>query len=361
VASISLGRIDKVYAAGAAAVRDVSLEIADGELLVLLGPSGSGKSTLLRIIAGLEAPTSGRIVMNGADVTDSPPQSRDVAMVFQSYALYPHKTGRENLMFGLQMRRVPAADIAARVQRVAGSLGLVPLLDRRPAQLSGGERQRVALGRAVVREPRAFLLDEPLSNLDPRLRVSTRTELALLHRRLGTTMVYVTHDQEEAMTLGTRVAVMRDGALEQVGPPMEIFRRPSNTFVAEFVGTPSMNLLSCECAREGHEWVVSCGGTTLPVEADARLESADRIVLGVRPHDVSVVAPNDGHLSGRVEVRQSLGSAMVLHVRPEMMPDVLMRVLVSGDETVGEGQAIGLRVRTDRLHYFSATDGQRLD
>jgi multiple sugar transport system ATP-binding protein len=361
VASISLIRIEKIYAAGAAAVRDVSLEIGDGELLVLLGPSGSGKSTLLRMIAGLEAPTSGRIAMNGADVTASPPQSRDVAMVFQSYALYPHKTVRENLMFGLQMRRVPAADITARVQRVAGSLGLTPLLDRRPAQLSGGERQRVALGRAVVREPQAFLLDEPLSNLDPRLRVSTRTELALLHRRLGTTMVYVTHDQEEAMTLGTRVAVMRDGALEQVGPPMEIFRRPSNTFVAEFVGTPAMNLLACEAALDRHEWLIRCGGAILRIEPQTQPRVAGRMIVGLRPHDISVVSSSEAHLSGRVEVRQSLGSAVVLHVRPEQMPDVLVRVLVSGDETVDEGQAIGLRFRTDRLHCFSATDGRRLD
>jgi ABC-type sugar transport system ATPase subunit len=360
VASIALTRIEKVYAAGAAAVRDISLEIGDGELLVLLGPSGCGKSTLLRLIAGLETPTSGRIAMNGEDVTDSPPQSRDVAMVFQSYALYPHKTVRENLMFGLQMRRVPVAEIAARVQRVAESLGLVPLLDRRPAQISGGERQRVALGRAVVREPQAFLLDEPLSNLDPRLRVSTRTELALLHRRLGTTMVYVTHDQEEAMTLGTRVAVMRDGALEHVGPPMEIFRRPSNTFVAEFVGTPAMNLVSCESAVAGDEWLITCGAATLRVEPLARLDGASRMIMGVRPHDISVVSPEEAHLSGRVEVRQSLGSAVVLHVRPEGMPDVLLRVLVSGDETIDEGETIGLRLRTDRLHYFSATDGRRL-
>src|SRR5215212_9035928 len=245
MASIALNDVTRRFASGVAAVRDLQLEIADGELLVLVGPSGSGKSTVLRLIAGLETPTSGRILIDGLDVTDVPPQRRDLAMVFQSYALYPHKTVRENLAFGLHMRRMDAAQIAQRVHDVATALEIEALLDRRPAALSGGQRQRVALGRAIVRSPKAFLLDEPLSNLDPLLRIETRAELALLHRRLAATMVYVTHDQEEAMTLGARIAVMRDGVLEQVAAPMDLYDRPANTFVAGFIGSPAMNIWRC--------------------------------------------------------------------------------------------------------------------
>jgi ABC-type sugar transport system ATPase subunit len=360
MASVSLERVGKTYPGGFSAVRDVSLEIADGELLVLLGPSGSGKSTLLRLIAGLGTPTSGRIALDGVDVTDVPPQERDLAMVFQSYALYPHKTVRENLMFGLRMRRVPPTTIAERVHKVAAALGIEPLLDRRPAQLSGGERQRVALGRAVVREPRAFLLDEPLSNLDPRLRVSTRTELALLHRRLGATMIYVTHDQEEALTLGTRIAVMRGGAIEQVGAPMDIFRQPSNTFVAEFIGTPAMNLVICDAKAVGSQLALTCGAFTLQTEAGHLAAAAPQLIVGVRPHDIALVSHEDAHVIGRVEVRQSLGSAVVLHVRPDGMPDALLRALVSAESGVEESAAVGLRFRTDRLYYFAATDGRRV-
>src|SRR5215213_7980535 len=232
MASISLRHVSKAYANGHVAVRDLSLEVADGELLVLLGPSGSGKSTVLRLVAGLETPGSGQILIAGQDVTAVPPQHRDLAMVFQSYALYPHKSVRDNLAFGLRVRHVAADQIAARVAAAAAALGIDALLDRKPAQLSGGQRQRVALGRAIVRQPKAFLLDEPLSNLDPLLRVATRTELGLLHRRLGATMVYVTHDQEEAMTLGSRIAVMRDGAIEQVAPPLTAFQHPATSFVA---------------------------------------------------------------------------------------------------------------------------------
>src|SRR5712671_6151177 len=228
MAKIQLSHVDKRYPNGFIASRDLSLEIADGELLVLVGPSGSGKSTVLRMMAGLEQVTGGTIRIGERDVTDLPPQQRDIAMVFQNYALYPHMTVRENLGFGLMMRKQPKALIGERVQAVASSLGLDALLDRKPAQLSGGQRQRVALGRAIVREPLAFLFDEPLSNLDAQLRVETRAELARLHRRLGATMVYVTHDQVEAMTLGTRVAVLKDGMLQQVAPPMELYRQPRN-------------------------------------------------------------------------------------------------------------------------------------
>jgi multiple sugar transport system ATP-binding protein len=228
VASITLKEVGKTYPNGPAAVRDFTLEIADGELVVLVGPSGCGKSTVLRLIAGLETPTSGQILIDGRDITDVPPQRRDLAMVFQNYALYPHKSVRENLAFGLRVRHVDPRDVDTRVLATADALGLEGLLDRKPAQLSGGQRQRVALGRAIVREPKAFLLDEPLSNLDPLLRVGTRAELALLHRRLRSTMIYVTHDQEEAMTLGTRVAVMRDGIIEQVAPALRSWHDSSD-------------------------------------------------------------------------------------------------------------------------------------
>src|SRR5687768_17361203 len=287
MASIALDHVDKTYPNGHVAARDLNLVIGHGELLVLVGPSGSGKSTVLRLIAGLEGPTSGRILIDGEDVTAVPPERRDLAMVFQSYALYPHKSVRENLAFGLQVRKVPAPDIRERVQRVAATLGIESFLDRKPAQLSGGQRQRVALGRAIVREPRAFLLDEPLSNLDPILRVATRTELALLHRRLGVTMVYVTHDQEEAMTLGTRVAVMRDGIIEQVAAAHDVFRRPANSFVARFVGSPAMNLWRCAPAfAQGAPPAASAMCSNLVEPRYFSAAEGSTLVVGVRPHDI---------------------------------------------------------------------------
>jgi multiple sugar transport system ATP-binding protein len=338
MASVTLERLQKTYPNGYVAVAGISIEISDGELLVLVGPSGSGKSTVLRLIAGLDAPTAGRVKLGGHDVTALPPQDRDLAMVFQSYALYPHKTVRENLMFGLRMRRLPAAVSAERVQKAAAALGIEGLLDRRPAQLSGGERQRVALGRAMVREPRAFLLDEPLSNLDPRLRASTRAELALLHRRLNATMIYVTHDQEEAVTLGNRIAVMRQGAVEQVGPPMEVYHQPANTFVAEFIGAPAMNLLpqgTFAWQREG-------------------------AIAGIRPHDVELVPAEAADETGRVEVIEPLGSAQLLHVRLNPRPGLLVRVVVSSDARIDVGASVAVRLRRDRLHLFDAATGRTL-
>jgi multiple sugar transport system ATP-binding protein len=238
MASVRLEGIGKTYPNGHVAARGLDLEIQDGEFMVLVGPSGCGKSTALRMIAGLETPTEGRVLIGDKDVTMLPPQERDIAMVFQSYALYPHMTVRQNLAFGLRMRGAGREVTDRRVDEAARALALEAVLGRKPAQLSGGQRQRVALGRAIVREPKVFLFDEPLSNLDAKLRVETRAELARLHRRLGATVVYVTHDQEEAMTLGSRVAVMRDGFLQQVAPPMELYRRPANQFVAGFVGSP---------------------------------------------------------------------------------------------------------------------------
>jgi ABC-type sugar transport system ATPase subunit len=358
MASIQLDHVEKRFGARRV-VRDFTLDIADGELLVLVGPSGSGKSTVLRLIAGLESPDEGRIRIGGDDVTGEPPQRRDLAMVFQQYALYPHMTVRDNLLFGLRTRHVPEAEAASRVDNVARSLGIDALLDRRPAQLSGGERQRVALGRAVVREPRAFLLDEPLSNLDPRRRGSTRAELALLHRRLATTMVYVTHDQEEAMTLGSRVAVMQEGALVQVAPPMDLYTAPANQFVGEFMGSPAMNLIECTTSRREGTAILTRG--PLMVTAPSITNPLPgTVLLGVRPQDIAVRAPDGSGTCGQVVVAEALGSASLLHVAVEGIAPQLIRVLVPDDSSVIREGCVALHVRADRLHVFDSNTGERL-
>src|SRR4051795_10975823 len=251
VSGIRLENVSKVYPNGVCAVEDISLEINEGEFVVLVGPSGCGKTTLLRMLAGLEEITAGTAFIGDVDVTDKPPQKRDIAMVFQNYALYPHMTVRDNLAYGLKQRKTDRQEIARRVDEAARMLGLGELLRRKPAALSGGQKQRVAMGRALVREPKAFLMDEPLSNLDAKLRVAMRAELAKLHERLRVTTVYVTHDQVEAMTLGQRVAVLRDGVLQQVDTPQILFRRPANLFVAAFIGSPSMNLVDATLVRDG--------------------------------------------------------------------------------------------------------------
>ena len=280
MAAIRIERVSKIFPGGVRALDDVSLDIADAEFMVLVGPSGCGKSTLLRSLAGLEDIDGGRIWLGDDDVTDLGPQDRDMAMVFQNYALYPHKTVYENLEFGLRMRKVNATERATRVREVATTLGLEPLLDRKPQALSGGQRQRVAMGRAIVRQPQAFLMDEPLSNLDAKLRVTMRAELSKLHQRFGVTTVYVTHDQVEAMTLGTRVAVMRDGVIQQCDAPKALFDRPTNLFVAAFIGSPSMNLVAGTC-RDGS---VSAGGWVLPIDSPHRGE----VIVGLRPTDFSL-------------------------------------------------------------------------
>jgi ABC-type sugar transport system ATPase subunit len=348
MATISLESVEKRFG-GRVAVRSVSLEIPDGELMVLVGPSGSGKSTVLRLIAGLEEPTSGRVSIGGRDVTGLPPQLRDLAMVFQSYALYPHLSVRDNLSFGLRMRKVPPADIERRIVHAATLLGIESLLDLKPSQLSGGQRQRVALGRAIVREPRAFLLDEPLSNLDPALRLETRAQLALLHRRLAATMVHVTHDQEEAMTLGTAIAIMRDGAVEQTGTPMAVFDRPASTFVAQFLGSPAMNLVSGLVAPPLARSVPSPGGN------DA--------LFGIRPHDIAVGSPDDpeADVRGQVEAVESLGSTRTVHVAATGPERSVIRVVVPGDMRIAPEEAVGLRFRRDRVHVFDGRTGRRLN
>jgi multiple sugar transport system ATP-binding protein len=360
VASITLDQVSKTYPNGQTAARDLTVEVADGELLVLVGPSGSGKSTVLRLVAGLELPTAGRILIDGRDVTAVPPQRRDLAMVFQSYALYPHKSVRENLAFGLRVRRVGAAEIETRVRQAAATLGIAGLLDRKPAQLSGGQRQRVALGRAIVREPKAFLLDEPLSNLDPLLRVATRTELGLLHRRLAATMVYVTHDQEEAMTLGTRVAVMRDGAIEQIGPALALFRRPANTFVAGFVGSPAMNLWRGACRRlDGRARIASAVCSIDLDEPGSSVPDGAELVVGVRPHDIDLTSNGDG--TGCVEIVEPLGPVTLVHLRVAGLPGEFLRVIVASDATIGVDDQVRFRIRRDRLHLFDGRTRRRLN
>jgi multiple sugar transport system ATP-binding protein len=338
MASVRLAGVEKVYPNGHVAARGLELEIADGELMVLVGPSGCGKSTALRMIAGLETPTAGQVLIGDRDVTALPPQERDIAMVFQSYALYPHMTVRGNLAFGLRMRGATPAAIAERVGKAAQALGLDQVLERKPSQLSGGQRQRVALGRAMVRDPLVFLFDEPLSNLDAKLRVETRAELARLHRRLKATIVYVTHDQEEALTLGSRVTVMRDGIVEQVAPPMEVYRRPASVFVAGFVGSPAMNFLPGELAGRG-----------------------DGAMLGVRPHDVTLVARGAGDTDARVDVVEPRGSELLVHLKLGTAgAGDEVRVIAPPDAAVPVESVVGLRWIRERLHWFDRETGKRV-
>jgi ABC-type sugar transport system ATPase subunit len=356
---LRLAGVEKTYPGGYVAVAGIDLDVAEGEMLVLLGPSGCGKSTLLRMIAGIEIPTAGRILIDGNDVSDKPPQQRDVAMVFQNYALYPHMTVRENLAFGLRMRGVAAPVIAARVAEVAASLGLEPLLARRPSQLSGGQRQRVALGRAIARQPRVFLLDEPLSNLDVQLRVTTRMELARLHRGLSVPMVYVTHDQEEAMTLGDRIAVMQAGKLLQVGAPLQIYERPRTQFVGGFVGSPRMNFLPGQLAAPagGRVRLEAMGvGFDLPLGDGATLPRD--VVTGVRPEDLEIVPLAAADWQVRADVVEPLGRETLVHAIAGA--DTELRVLAPAATAITPGMALGLRARRERLHLFDATTLERL-
>ena len=303
---IALDRVTKVFDNGFTAVNDISLTVGDGEFIVLVGPSGCGKSTLLRMIAGLEEVTAGTISIGGTDVTELAPRHRDIAMVFQNYALYPHMDVRKNLGYGLRVRKTPKAEVDRRVEEVAKLLGLDALLDRKPAALSGGQRQRVAMGRAIVREPAAFLMDEPLSNLDAKLRVGMRTELSRLHERLGVTTIYVTHDQVEAMTLGQRVAVMRDGVIQQVASPQELYARPQNLFVAAFIGSPAMNLVHATVAGDR----VRFAGLELPLGARRPARDGE-VILGIRPEafeDVSLADPELPAFDVEALVLEELGS-----------------------------------------------------
>jgi len=322
-----------------------SLDIADGEFLVLVGPSGCGKSTLLRIVAGLIEPTTGEIAIDGCVVNDLEPRERDVAMVFQNYALYPHMSVRKNLAFPLKLAGVPGADISTRVGETAALLGLTELLERKPGTLSGGQMQRVALGRALIRSPRVFLFDEPLSNLDAKLRAEMRAEIARLHERLGITTLYVTHDQAEAMTMGSRVCVLEGGRIQQVGTPMEVFERPQTAFVASFIGSPPMNLVRGRV--EGGRFRAGA----LDVPGPAAVEG--EVVLGVRPHQVS---PGDDFALS-IDHVEELGSQTLLHAKVDGQPFLISR---EGHAPAPPGQEVGITLSPEDLHWFDAESGQRL-
>jgi multiple sugar transport system ATP-binding protein len=338
-------------------LREIDLTVEPGECLVLLGPSGCGKTTLLRLLAGLEAVESGRIFIGERMVNDVAPSARDVAMVFQNYALYPHFTVYENVAFPLRARRVDQAEVDRRVREAAGRLELSSLLDRRPAQLSGGQQQRVALARAIVRNPVVYLMDEPLSNLDAQLRAQTRAELKRLQRDLGTTTIYVTHDQAEAMTLGDRVALLRAGALEQVGPPLELYRRPANRFVATFLGSPAINLWP---ATPGGDGAVRAAGVEIPVRGTLReaLGKAARLEVGVRPEDVSVgERPSAGAAEARVLVAEPMGNETIVTLEREGARIVAR---AAADLSSEPGSTLWFAPVAERALFFDAETGRRL-
>jgi multiple sugar transport system ATP-binding protein len=358
MARVTLDRLRKVYPNGFVGVDDATFDIADGELLVLVGPSGCGKSTLLRMIAGLETITSGELRIGDRLVNDLPPKERDIAMVFQSYALYPHMTVAENLGFALKLRGMSKPDIAARVSEAAAMLELDKLLDRKPAALSGGQRQRVALGRSLVRHPQVFLLDEPLSNLDAKLRSGMRVEIARLHRKLGATMVYVTHDQIEAMTLGQRIVVLRDGRIQQIDTPMALYRRPANLFVATFLGSPAMNVLRGRLVDEGGFALELGGGARVRLPASLPAAWTGReLALGIRPEHLQPAEPTAG-FKAEVEVVERVGSETYVNLRHGSH---LLVARMAADVLVEPGQSLSLRPDPGALHFFDAASGERLE
>ena len=353
MAGVEYDNVWKQFAAqadSAAAVRGLSLDIADRELLVLLGPSGCGKTTALRMLAGLEEPDSGDIRIGGKSVVGLEPKDRDVALVFQSYALYPHFSARDNIRYPLRVRGLSKAEQEAKVDRVAEMLGIGHLLPRRPGQLSGGEQQRVALARAIVREPRVFLMDEPLSNLDAKLRVHTRTELKTLQRELGTTMVFVTHDQAEAMSLAQRIAVLNAGELQQIGTPDEVYDHPANVFVAEFIGSPPMNLLAA--TRDGDELVVADGWRLPAPRRDGSSGAADgELIVGLRPEGVQIVA--DGHPAEVIAV-EPFGSEVIIDVR---VAGEALKVRAAPNVRPDPGSTVGLRADPAAVRVFDRSTG----
>jgi ABC-type sugar transport system ATPase subunit len=353
MAELGLRKVTRVFRNGVRAVDGVSLDIADGRFAVLVGPSGCGKSTTLRMVAGLEPVDAGEVLIGGRRVNDVPPQRRDVAFVFQNYALYPHMTVAANLGFGLKMRRVARSEIQRRVEETSRILGLEHMLGRYPAQLSGGERQRVALGRATVRDPSVFLLDEPLSNLDAQLRSEMRLELVKLQRRLEATFVFVTHDQVEAMTLADVLAVMRSGVIQQVGPPEEVYARPANTFVAGFIGSPKMNLIAGALAPDGSGPVFSAGDLRLAVRgADGH---SGPVVLGLRPEHMRV--DPDGEIDLRVDVVESLGGQKFVFGTAD---GVELAAGIDPRLHPLEGERLRLSIADGALHFFDAASGARL-
>ena len=386
MAEITLEQLTKVYGDGTRAVSDLDLEIEDGEFVVLVGPSGCGKTSALRMVAGLEPISSGRVLIDGEIVNKLPPKDRDIAMIFQNYALYPHMSAFDNMAFGLKLRGMKRERRGDRVRSTATTLGLAEVLPKKPRTLSGGQRQRVAMGRAIVREPKAFLMDEPLSNLDAKLRVEMRAEIARLQRELGVTTIYVTHDQVEAMTLGDRVAIMRDGVLQQVAKPQELYDRPRNLFVAEFIGSPAMNLVGADLARSNGGLVAKFGETALPV-GEGVLSSRPglpgfegrRLILGVRPEDIEDARFGSGEpLSATVDIREDMGAEVFVHFYPgaKMIAGEDVRAAVGEDAAEVKGSAwvarldrdtaasererIELAIDTDRLHFFDPESGDAI-
>ncbi len=347
MARIDLNHVKKVYPGNVTAIHGVDLAISDGEMVVLVGPSGCGKSTLLRMIAGLETISDGTISIGGDVVNNKEPAERDIAMVFQNYALYPHMSVRQNLEYGLKNRRTPRDEIDRRVNEAARILEITPFLDRKPRQLSGGQRQRVAMGRAIVRQPKAFLFDEPLSNLDAKLRGQMRIEIRRLQRSLKTTSVYVTHDQLEAMTLADRLVVMNAGRVEQIGTPTEVYDRPASLFVAGFIGSPPMNLLPVS-ALPGLE-----GADALPPQTD---------IVGIRPDAISIDRPSEAAitLSATAELLEPIGGESHLHVRLDGSGQALVLV-VSGRPDIAEASRLNIHIRRGDLHPFNSQTGQRTD
>ncbi|MCK6425937.1 MAG: sn-glycerol-3-phosphate ABC transporter ATP-binding protein UgpC [Burkholderiaceae bacterium] len=372
MASITLDHLGKSYTAGVDVIRDLSFDIRDGEFMVFVGPSGCGKSTVLRMIAGLETVTRGRLLIGDRVVNDLHPKDRDIAMVFQSYALYPHMTVYDNIAFGLQIRKMPEAEIKKRVQEAADTLGLNAYLDRKPKALSGGQRQRVALGRAIVRNPSVFLFDEPLSNLDAELRVHMRAEISKLQRRLKTTTVYVTHDQVEAMTMGHRICVLRPcgsdpnvSNLTQIGTPMEIYDTPANLFTAGFMGTPKMNLLKAKITDDGDD--VLFYGVRMPVseqfKAAAQKYKGRDVILGIRPEHIGAAHEIDWQsetsVTGAVEILEPLGHEVIVHF--EVQGQTVSGRLRSHQQLPNPGEPITLQLRTEAMHLFDPRTEKRLE
>ena len=357
MASVSFESVTKRFDA-VEAVRELTLAASDGEFLVLVGPSGSGKTTALRMLAGLESVTEGEIRIDERVINRVAPRERDIAMVFQDYALYPQMSVRDNLAFGLRRRKTPKEEIEQRVARAAGALELDELLDRRPRALSGGQQQRVALGRALVRDPQVFLMDEPLSNLDAKLRVQTRGEIKRLQKEIGITSIFVTHDQLEALTMADRVAVMRNGRLQAYATPDELYARPRNRFVAEFIGTPPMNFFPAELGSRNGSVVARAEGIEVELtRAQLPHGEARQATMGVRPEHLAIVPPAEGNVSGEVYVVEPMGREQIVDVQ---VGERRLRVIAPPGFAGRIGDRVGLRVPAERLHFFDSTSGERL-